>query len=201
MFQGGAGTSTNMNANKVIANRMTPNTFEAYRINRKYAWVQFGAGYVAQIKPRNDNEFTSMSEQAGAPPGRERGMIAAGIRFTPLKGLSFGAINYYVPDTWNIFYTEGNYTWPLTDELALKLQGQFTEQGSVGGDNLIGNFDTRVGGAQASLSYRNAVFRMAFSTSTLPRPYRRVSTSAWCGKSSSPGLMPTSRRYRQATST
>ena len=60
-------------------------------------------------------------------------MITAGVRFTPSKALSFGAINYYVPDTWNIFYTEGNYTWPLTDKLGLKLQAQFTEQDSVGG--------------------------------------------------------------------
>ena len=84
-------------------------------------------------------------------------MITGGARFTPIKALSFGAINYYVPDTWNIFYAEGNYTWPLTDKLGLKLQGQFTEQDSVGGDNLIGSFGTRVGGAQASLSYNNAI--------------------------------------------
>jgi hypothetical protein len=156
-------------------NRMTPNTFEAYRITGKYDWVQFAAGYVATIKPRNDNDFISMSEQAGAPAGRERGMIAAGARFTPLKALSFGAITYYVPDTWNIFYTEGNYTWPLTDKLGLKLQGQFTEQDSVGGDNLIGSFHTRVGGAQAALSYGNAVFRAAFSitasTQNINSPY------------------------------
>lgn len=150
-------------------NRMTPNTFEAYLITGKYDWVQFGAGYIAQIKPRNANEFISMSEQAGAPPGRERGMITGGVRFTPLKALSFGAINYYVPDTWNIFYTEANYTWPLTDKLGLKLQGQFTEQDSVGGDNLIGIFGTRVGGAQASLSYNNAVLRAAFSVTAKSR--------------------------------
>jgi outer membrane OprD family porin len=144
-------------------NRMTPNTFEAYRITGKYDWVQFAAGYIATIKPRNDNEFISMSEQAGAPSGRERGMITAGVRVTPSKALSFGAINYYVPDTWNIFYTEGNYTWTLTDTLGLKLQAQFTEQDSVGGDNLIGSFQTRVGGAQASLSYGNAILRVAFS--------------------------------------
>jgi hypothetical protein len=156
-------------------NRMTPNTFEAYRITGKYDWVQFTAGYVAQIKPRNDDDFISMSEQAGAPPGRERGMIMAGARFTPSKALSFGAINYYVPDTVNIFYTEGNYTWPLTDQLGLKLQAQFTEQDSVGGDNLIGTLHTRVGGAQVSLSYRNVVLRTAFSitanTQNITNPY------------------------------
>jgi hypothetical protein len=156
-------------------NRMTPNTFEAYRITGKYDWAQFTAGYVAATKPRNENSFTSMSEQAGAPPGRERGMIMGGIRFTPIKDLSFGALNYYVPDTWNIFYTEANYTWPLTDKLGLKLQAQFTEQGSVGGDNLIGSFHTRVGGAQASLSYGNALMRTAFSitadTQNIMNPY------------------------------
>jgi hypothetical protein len=131
--------------------------------------VQFAAAYIAAIKPRNDNEFISMSEQAGAPPGRERGMITGGVRFTPFKALSLGAINYYVPDTWNIFYTEGNYTWPLTDKLGLKLQAQFTEQDSVGGDNLIGSFSTRVGGAQASLSYNNAVLRAAFSITAQSR--------------------------------
>ena len=144
-------------------NRMTPNTFEAYRITGKYDWVQFTAGYIAAIKPRNADSFTSMSEQAGAPSDRERGMIMAGIRFTPIKALSFGAINYYVPDTWNIFYTEGNYSWPLSEKLGLKLQGQFTEQDSVGGDNLIGTLHTRVGGAQVSLSYGNAMLRAAFS--------------------------------------
>jgi len=156
-------------------NRMTPNTFEAYRMNGKYDWVQFAAGYIATIKPRNDNEFTSMSEQTGAPPGRERGMITAGVRVTPSKALSFGAITYYVPDTWNILYAEGNYTWTLTDALGLKLQAQFTEQDSVGGDNLIGSFQTRVGGAQASLSYNNIVLRTAFSitanTRNINSPY------------------------------
>ena len=59
-------------------NRMTPNTFEAYIVRGKYDWVQFGAGYITEIKPRNATSFISMSEQAGAPPGRERGMGAAG---------------------------------------------------------------------------------------------------------------------------
>ena len=67
--------------------------FEAYRITVKHDWVQFTAGYVAEITPGNANSSTSMSEQAGVPAGRERGMIMAGIRFTPIKDLSFGAIN------------------------------------------------------------------------------------------------------------
>jgi hypothetical protein len=156
-------------------NRMTPNTFEAYLVRGKYDWMQFGAGYITDIKPRNATSFISMSEQAGAPPGRERGMGTAGIRFTPTKDLSFGAINYYVPSTWNIFYSEANYTASLSEKLGLKLQGQFTEQDSVGGDYLIGKFNTRVGGAQAALSYNNAILRTAFSftatTQNINSPY------------------------------
>ena len=33
----------------------------------------------------------------------------------------------------------------------------------MGGDHLIGKFDTRVGGAQAALSYNNVILRTAFS--------------------------------------
>ena len=102
-------------------------------------------------------------------------MGTAGIRFTPTKDVSFGAINYYVPSTWNIFYTEANYTWPLTEKLGLKLQSQFTEQDSAGGDYLIGKFSTQVGGAQASLSYNNTIIRAAFSvtanTHNINSPY------------------------------
>jgi hypothetical protein len=36
-------------------NRMTPNTFEAYRVTGKYEWVQFTAGYVADtLLPQPD---------------------------------------------------------------------------------------------------------------------------------------------------
>ena len=154
---------------------MTPVTFEAYRIAGRLKWVQFIAGYVAQIKQRNATTFTSMSEQAGAPKGRERGMFMVGARFTPTTDINFGAITYYVPDTWNILYTEANYTWPLTAKLGLKLQGQFTEQDSVGGDNFIGKFNTRVGGAQAALSYNKVILRAAFSitadTKNINSPY------------------------------
>jgi hypothetical protein len=47
-------------------NRMTPNTFEAVTLGGKVGWLQYLAGYLWQIKPRNADEFISMSEQAGA---------------------------------------------------------------------------------------------------------------------------------------
>jgi len=144
-------------------NRMTPNTFEAYQLEGKFKLVQFIAGYVRKIKPRNSSGFLSMSERAGATGGRDRGMGMAGFRLTPIKAGSFGVINYYVPDTLNILYTEADYTWEVTKKFGVKLQGQFTDQRSVGGDDLIGKFDTRVGGAQLALSYDDILLRAAFS--------------------------------------
>ena len=108
-----------------------------------------------------------MSEQAGSPEGRRRGMIMGGFRGTPSKDFDFGVINYYVPDTLNILYTEADYTWTITETLGLKIYGQFTDQRSVGGDELVGTFDTRVGGAQVALSYSNILFRTAFSVTAV----------------------------------
>ena len=44
---------------------MTPNTFEGVTVGGKVDWVQYLAGYLWKIKPRNSDEFISMSEQAG----------------------------------------------------------------------------------------------------------------------------------------
>jgi hypothetical protein len=47
-------------------NRMIPNTFEAATLSGKLGWLRYDAGYVTAIKPRDSNDFISMSRQAGA---------------------------------------------------------------------------------------------------------------------------------------
>lgn len=145
-------------------NRMTPNTFEAYRVAGKYRWLQFVVGYVDKMKSRNSSTFISMSQAAGAPADRKRGLLMAGARLTPSDDFNIGAINYYVPDVFNIAYAETNYTRPITDELGLKLQAQFTDQRDVGGDKFLGSFNTQVVSSQAALSYKNVIFRSGFSS-------------------------------------
>lgn len=144
-------------------NRMTPNTFEAYKLVGRYRWIQFAVAYIDKIKRRNSSAFISLAEAAGAPEGRDRGAIAAGARLTPSEDVSVGAINYTVPDVFNIAYAEANYAQPVTEQFRLKLQTQFTDQRDVGGDKLIGAFDTRVISSQAAVSYKNIIFRSAFS--------------------------------------
>jgi len=67
---------------------MTPNTFEGVTLGGKIDMVKYLAGYLWQIKPRNSDDFVSMSEQAGAP-GSNDGVGLVGVTVTPLKALRF----------------------------------------------------------------------------------------------------------------
>ena len=63
---------------------MTPNTFEGVTVGGKVDWVQYLAGYLWKIKPRNSDDFVSMAEQAGAASSDD-GVILGGVRLTPMK--------------------------------------------------------------------------------------------------------------------
>ena len=69
-----------------IDNRMTPNTFEGITAGGKVDVVQYFAGYLSKIKPRNQDKFVFMSQQAGAV-GSDDGVILGSVRVTPLAGL------------------------------------------------------------------------------------------------------------------
>ena len=51
---------------------MIPNTFEAVTLSGMFDWFRYDVGYIWTIKPRDSNDFISMSRQAGAP-GTARG--------------------------------------------------------------------------------------------------------------------------------
>jgi hypothetical protein len=143
-------------------NRMTPNTFEGYRLYRQTSQFRYVVGYIDTIKRRDSSTFISMSEAAGAPANRKRGLFLAGAAYVPSDNALTGVVNYLVPDVLNILYTETNYIWIVNQDLQLKLSAQFTDQRSVG-QALLGSFDTRVVGSRAALSYRNAIVTTAFS--------------------------------------
>src|SRR5215510_12399874 len=67
-------------------NRMTPNTFEALTLGGKVSWLQYLAGYLWQIKPRNSDDFISMATAAGVQ-GKHEQVGLAGARLTPIKNL------------------------------------------------------------------------------------------------------------------
>ncbi len=121
---------------------MTPNTFQLYAVqgavgNTDDMTLRFGAGYVEKIKPRNSDDFQSMSTAAGAPVGVDRGVYVAGANFKA-GGLSIGVIDYYSADIMNILYSETKFSIPIVDRLSLRFGAQYTEQSSAGDDLLTG---------------------------------------------------------------
>lgn len=147
--------------------RMAPNSFQgvtAKGIARGVPWlnrVDWVAGYLSDIRPRNDKNFISMSEKAGAL-GTDEGMLLAGVQFQPLKNLSVGGYNYWVKDTFNTGYLAADYLWKLNADWATRFQWQFTHQASVG-DELIGSFRTWVSSGRVATSFRGFTGWLAFS--------------------------------------
>ena len=99
-----------------IDNRMTPNTFEGITAGGKVGVVEYFAGYLWKIKPRNEDDFIFMSQQAGAA-GSDDGVILGRVQVTPLAGLRIDAAEQYGINTFNTVYLEGDYLLPLDETL------------------------------------------------------------------------------------
>jgi hypothetical protein len=133
-------------------NRMVPNTFEAVTLSGTLDWVRYNVGYLWNIKPRDSNDFISMSRQAGAPGGDE-GLILSSLAFTPIKDLLIYAGNYHATEVFNTFFAKTEYTHAINKDLRLQLGLQFTDQRSVG-DERLGDFTTWNVGAGARLLFK-----------------------------------------------
>jgi hypothetical protein len=146
-------------------NRMTPNTFQGVTLGGKIDWIQYLAGYLWKIKPRNSDEFISMSEQAGAA-NSDDGVGLVGVRLTPLQGLRFDVTNQYGVNTFNTFYLEADYLRPLSPDWKLRVGTQFTDQRAVG-DALVRAADkywvTNHGGVRVQGIYQQLTLTGAFS--------------------------------------
>ncbi len=151
-------------------NRMTPNTFEGVTLKGKVGWLQYLGGFLWNIKPRNSDEFISMSEQAGASDSND-GVGLFGVRLTPpLAGgqtLTIDASNQYGVNTFNTFYAEAAYLRPLGEDWKLRLGAQFTDQRAVG-DALLPKADgqywvTQAGGMRVQAIYHELTLTGAFS--------------------------------------
>jgi len=146
-------------------NRMTPNTFQGVTLGGKFDWVRYLVGYLWQIKPRNSDEFISLSQQAGAA-GSDDGAGLAGVSLTPLKGLKFDVSNQYGVNTFNTIYGAVDYLYPLSDVWKLRFGAQFTDQRAVG-DGLVPVasrfWTTQQGGGRFQMIYQSFTLTTAFS--------------------------------------
>jgi hypothetical protein len=147
--------------------RMAPNSFEgivAQGVARGVPWlhrVDWVAGYLSDMRPRNEDDFISMSERAGAE-GTDEGMFLVGVQFRPVKNLWLGAYDYWVKDTFNTGYLAGDYLWKLSADWGLRFGAQFTHQASVG-EAFIGDFRTWVASGRVAASFRGVTGWLAFS--------------------------------------
>src|SRR5205809_1066255 len=164
-------------------NRMTPNTFEGVTLGGKVGFVQYFGGFLWDIKPRNSDEFISMSAQAGAR-GSDDGVGLAGVRLTPVKDLRIDVSNQYGVNTFNTIYGEVDYLRPLNENWKLRLGAQITDQRAVG-DALLTSAEarywtTRPGGVRPHGRLPAALAQAVLPEGTLvprsqcpPRPGRR----------------------------
>ena len=140
--------------------RMVPNTHEAYGV----AWVgeklSYLGGQVTKIKRRTSEEFIPMAQAAGVAGGTA-GTTIAGLRYTT-AGVEVGGLIAYTHNAFNIAYGEANWARTISDNLAVKLSAQYTDQRSVGRQDL-GNFSTHVWGVRLGGSFRNGSFTLAYT--------------------------------------
>jgi hypothetical protein len=156
--------------------RMVPNTFEAVAIadisteGDGLAWI---LGYVDQIKRKNDDDFISMSEAAGAE-GSNEGVFMAGIRYDLPGGWELNAIDHYTNDVFNTLFFKTNKDFSVNKGWTMGVHVQYTDQRDVG-DALIGDFSTGLLSTKLELKRESTTLRAAFSTTDnergIQKPY------------------------------
>ena len=147
-------------------NRMIPRTNEGLTVGGKMGVVEYFGGYLWAHKERDSDVFKSFAEVAGVP-GKDRGTMVANLKVRPLAGLTFALHDSFTPDIFNTFYIDGEYAWPLTQDLTLRVAGQYTDQRSVGQDlttsSAFNEWVTNVGGGRVLLTYKGATLKGAFT--------------------------------------
>jgi hypothetical protein len=137
------------------------------------ASIKYGLGYFYAIKGRNDTEFVSMAQSAGADI--QHGVWSAGALYEKGK-FNIGAIEYYCDDVINIAYAQIGFELPLATDWKLRFAGQYVDQGSVGENLLQGHsFSGHQFGAKVELPIHHALFTAAFThawgTANLQSPW------------------------------
>jgi hypothetical protein len=131
-------------------NRMTPNTFEGVTLGGEIASVEYFAGFLTKMKPRDAADFTDFASKAGAVEGGDEPMALAGLAADLPGGVKARASAYLVPNILASTYLDAVWSTPLSEDVDLRLSGQVMAQTSVGDDALTGeSFDTWVGGLKA----------------------------------------------------
>ena len=143
--------------------RELPQTFEAYALRGALGPVNYFAGYVAAMKPRDYSAFINMGEAAGTP-NVNRGMALFSAKYGSMNDIQVRASTYYVPDILRSSYADVGGTIRVNDDLRVALAAQFAVQGSNGMNLLTGQpFSTFWGGFRADAFWGPMAFRLSYT--------------------------------------
>src|SRR5262245_61009745 len=125
------------------------------------------------MKPRQEDDIQNMAEVAGVQ-GRDRGLVLTRLSSEPLLGLPLYGANYLVPDVFNTAYGNADYRRAITEDLAVRIGLQYTDQRSTGSE-FLGDFQTWNVGLRADLLWRGlttgAAFGVTGDEASLRTPY------------------------------
>lgn len=93
-----------------------------------------------------------MAQVAGVH-GVDRGLVLTRVSSNAIPGLSLYAANYLVPDVFNTFYGNAEYSRGLANAVSLSVAVQYTGQRDVG-SAFLGSFNTWNTGTRAILTWR-----------------------------------------------
>ena len=116
--------------------RMTPQTFEAYRLAGETGDVRYTAAYLTAMKPINSDRFINFAAVAGAPPGTSEPMWLGSLSYSPVKDFTARLSSYHVPNILTSTYSDFVWLASVSDLFKLRIGGQFMFQGSTG-SNLL----------------------------------------------------------------
>jgi len=152
--------------------RMIPITFEAYALRGRLGAVNYFAGYVAAIKPKDYWTFINMGERAGAP-NHNAGMGLFSLKYGSLDDLRLRGSVYHVPDILTSSYGDVGKTATLTDWLRFRIESNVMVQGSNGLNLLTGQpFSTWSAGARATFLLADFTMWGAYTQTGSAAAYR-----------------------------
>jgi hypothetical protein len=147
-------------------NRMAPVTFEGVTLGGTVGFADYLVGYLTGMKERDRDDFVSMVEGTGVV-GHDGGLVLAGARLAPVRGLTLELSNQRTQDVFNTAFAQIDYIHAITTDLAVTLSGQYTDQRAVGaallGGSKFKHWVTSVGAARVRLHYRDLTLGAAVS--------------------------------------
>jgi hypothetical protein len=104
------------------------------------------------MKTINSDEFRDMAAAAGVTTVGSQAMWLGGITFKPAESLALRLSTYDVSDVLGSTYMDAIWNTPVSQDMALKLSGQYMFQSSNGSALTGTSYDTYAAGLRADLS-------------------------------------------------